>query len=249
MYLRPVMDVKKSTGFNGAVYALAVAGSCIGKMKHWHGLAYACTPLMMIVLSSWFYFSSRRVGDRFTLLVQAGLSFSLIGDVALMFVDRDDFNFIIGTGASLIAVLCYAIAFAQNIADVGGMEGLLVSIVISFGIGTGVYFFSWDLMPHLDDGLGIPVISFMITLALMGILAAFRFRRTYPGSFWIVLSGALLLLVSGCMLTTDRFQHPREWAPVWITCTYAAGQFLIAGGALMHVLDPDNLMRREALST
>jgi uncharacterized membrane protein YhhN len=189
------------------------------------------------------------VGDRFTLLVQAGLFFSLIGDVALMFVDRDDFNFIVGLGAWLIAALCYAIGFAQNIADVDGMDGLLVSILVAFGIGTGVYFFSWDLMPHLDDGLGIPVISFMIALALMGILAAFRFHRTYPGSFWTVLIGALLLIAAGCMLTTDRFQYPMKWAPVWITCTYAAAQFLIAGGALAHVLDPDNLRRREALTT
>jgi uncharacterized membrane protein YhhN len=243
------MDVRKSTGSNGLLYALAVAGSCIGKMKGWHGLEFACTPLMMIILSSWFFFNSRRVGDRFTLLVQAGLFFSLIGDVALMFVDRDDFNFIVGLGAWLIAALCYAIGFAQNIADVDGMDGLLVSILVAFGIGTGVYFFSWDLMPHLDDGLGIPVISFMIALALMGILAAFRFHRTYPGSFWTVLIGALLLIAAGCMLTTDRFQYPMKWAPVWITCTYAAAQFLIAGGALAHVLDPDNLRRREALTT
>ena len=100
------MDVRKSTGSNGSLYALAVAGSCIGKMKDWHGLEFACTPLMMIILSSWFFFNSRRVGDRFTLLVQAGLFFSLIGDVALMFVDRDDFNFIVGLGAWLIAALC-----------------------------------------------------------------------------------------------------------------------------------------------
>ena len=28
---------------------------------------------MMMVLGSWFFFNSRRVGDRFTLLIQAGL--------------------------------------------------------------------------------------------------------------------------------------------------------------------------------
>jgi len=31
--------------------------------------------------------------------------------------------------------------------------------------------------------------------------------------------------------------------------TYAIAQFMIAGGALAHVLDPDNLRRRQALTT
>ena len=243
------MDVKKSTPLNGAFYALALVGTCFAEMKGWHRLEYVCKPLLMVVLSSWFYFNSRRAGDRFTLLVQAGLFFSLIGDAALMFVHLDDFNFIIGLGSFLLAMLCYAMAFAHNIADVGGMEGLLVSILIAFGLGSSVFFFTWDLSPHLDDGLGIPVVSFMSALALMVILAGFRFLRTYPRSFWMVLVGGVLLIVSGAMLITDRFQYPMKWAPVWIMCSYAAGHFLIAAGALAHVLDPDNLIRRKALTT
>ena len=202
----------------------------------------------MIVLSSWFFFS-RRVGDRFTLLLQAGLFFSLLGDVALMFTYKDDFNFLIGLGCFFLAQLCYAFAFAQNIVDVGGMEGTFVSVLIAFCIGTYAFFFAWDLMPHLDDGMGIPVIAYVVAIALMGIFAAFRYRRTYPRSFWLVLIGSLLFIASDSLLAWDRFRFPLKGAQVWIMITYALAQFMIAGGALAHVLDPDNLRRRQALTT
>lgn len=243
------MDPKKNLALNGTVYVLALVGTCVAEVKGWHGVEFVCRPLMMIVLSSWFFFNSRRVGDRFTLLVQVGLFFSLIGDVALMCTYRDDFYFLIGLGCFFLALLCYAFAFGQNAADVGGFDGMFVSILIGFCIGTYAFFFTWDVTPHLDDGLGLPVIAFVCATALMGITAGSRYRRTYPRSFWLILAGALFLLASSSMMVWDRFRLPMRWASTWIICAYAAGQFLIAAGALAHVLDPDNLRRREALTT
>ena len=243
------MDPKKSLVLNGLIYVLALIGTCVAQMKGLHTLEWVCKPLLMIVLSSWFFFNSRRVGDRFTLLVQAGLFFSLIGDIALMFTYVDDFNFLVGLAAFFLAQLCYAFAFAHNISEVGGMEGLLVPVLIAFGIGTYAFFFAWDLMPHLDDGLGVPVMAYVAAIALMGILAAFRFRRTYPRSFWLVLIGSLVFIGSDSLLAWDRFRFPLKEAQVWIIISYAIAQFMIAGGALAHVLDPDQLRRKEALTT
>lgn len=243
------MDVKKNTWFNGGLYLLALIGTCVAQLKGLHALEFICKPLLMIVLSSWFFFNSRRVGDRFTLLVQAGLFFSLLGDVALMFVYKDDFNFLIGLGCFFLAQLCYAFAFTQNIVDMGGMEGLLVSLVMSFCIGTYAFFFGWDLMPRVEDGLGVPVTAYVVAIALMGIMAAFRYRRTWPRSFWMVLIGALLFMASDSLLAWDRFLAPLGRWEVMIMITYGIAQFLIAAGALAHVLDVDNLRRREALAT
>ncbi|MBS1568187.1 MAG: lysoplasmalogenase [Bacteroidetes bacterium] len=244
------MDLRKNTLLNGTLYLLALVGTCLAQLKGLHVLEFVCKPLLMLILSSWFFFNSRRVGDRFTLLVQAGLFFSLIGDVALMFTYVDDFNFLVGLGSFFLAQLCYAFAFAQNIADVGGgMDGILVPLVIAFGIGTYAFFFTWDLMPHLEEDLGIPVVAYVIALTLMGMLSAFRFRRTYPRSFWLVLIGALLIILSDSALAWDRFRFPLRWSPIWIMVPYAIGQFMIAAGGLAHVLDPDNLRRREAMTT
>ncbi|MCO6481364.1 MAG: lysoplasmalogenase [Flavobacteriales bacterium] len=243
------MDMRKNTLLNGTLYLLALAGTCVAQLRGLHTLEFICKPLLLLVLSSWFFFNSRRVGDRFTLLIQAGLFFSLLGDVALMLAYMDDFNFIVGLGAFFLAQLCYAIAFIVNIADVGGGEGILPPLLISAGVGTFAFFFGWDLMPHVEEGLGLPVSAYIVAISVMCMAAAFRWRRTYPRSFWMVLAGALLLVFSDSALALDRFRIPLRWSPLWIMVPYAAGQALIAGGALAHVLDPDNLRRRQALTT
>lgn len=243
------MHPGKNTLLNGTLYVLALVGTCVAQLKDLHALEYACRPLLMLILSSWFFFNSRRVGDRFTLLIQAGLFFSLIGDVALMFTHVDNFNFIVGLGAFFLAQLCYAFAFIQNMAAVSALEGLLPASLITVGIGTYFFFFTWDLLPHVEEGLGLPVIAYLSALAFMGMAAAFRFRRTYHNSFWMVMAGALLLMASGSLLTLERFRLPMSWAPLWSMVGYGAAQALIAAGALTHVLDPDNLRKREALST
>lgn len=243
------MDLKKNTLLNGVLYLLALAGTCVAQFKGLHVLEFICKPALMVILSSWFFFNSRRVGDRFTLLVQAGLFFSLIGDVALMFTYVDDFNFIVGLGAFFLAQLCYAFAFIQNIADTGGLEGLVVSFLIAVGIGTYAFFFGWDLMPHVEEGLGLPVTAYISVIAFMGIAAAFRYQRTYPRSFRMVMVGALLFILSDSVLAWDRFRFPLDWSPLGVMVPYAAAQWLIAAGALAHVLDPDNLRRLQVLNT
>lgn len=243
------MDPLKDRTINWTAYALATLGVCIADLQGWQVLGYVCKPLLMVILSSWFFFNSRRVGDRFTLLVQGGLFFSLVGDIALMLQHLDAFNFLIGLGAFFLAQLCYAMAFAHNVFDEGGSEGWLVSVLLAFVVAVYTLFFAWDLVPLLDDGLSLPVIACLSGSGLMAVMAAFRYRRTYPRSFWTVFAGAVLFLASDSILAFDRFRRPLPHAEAIIVLTYAGAQFLIAWGCLRHVLDPDNIRRREALTT
>ena len=118
------MDFKKDTLINGIAYSAVAIGCLVATSTSIHWLEYVCKPSMMLILSSWFFFNSRRYGDRFTLMIQGGLFFSLIGDIALMFQHMDEFNFMIGLAAFLLAHLCYSIAFLRNISEVGGTDGL-----------------------------------------------------------------------------------------------------------------------------
>ncbi len=243
------MDLRKSPWINGALYLAALLGTLVAQLRDWHGLEFVCKPLMLVVLSSWFYFSSRRVGDRFTLLVQAGLFFSLLGDVALMLQHLDEFNFLIGLAAFMVAQICYAVAFLQNVLEVGGAEGVWVSLLITVLLLSYGFFFAFDLVPYLDEVLVLPVLAYAIAITLMGVAAGFRFRRTFPRSFWMVFVGALLFIASDSLLARDRFARPVPMGDVLIMVTYAGAQFLIAAGCLVHVLDPEELRRRQALRT
>ncbi|MBL0128081.1 MAG: lysoplasmalogenase [Flavobacteriales bacterium] len=243
------MSLLKNHLFNGVLYALVSIGTIVGEVRGIHGLVYVCKPLMMIVLSSWFYFNSRRVGDRFTLLIQVGLFFSLIGDVALMFQHRDEFNFIIGLGAFLIAQLCYTLAFAQNVSEVPGGQGLLVSAVLGGSIIAYGAAFGSILLNGIDETLVVPVGIYTVAITLMGVGAALRFGRTYMPSFVMVFIGALLFIASDSILATSRFVRPVDHASWSVILTYAVAQYLIARGCLRHVLDPEEIRRRAALTT
>ncbi len=241
------MELKKDHRLNLALYAMATVGCAVAMATGRQTLEYICKPAMMIVLSSWFFFNSQRYGDRFTLLIQAGLFFSFLGDIALMFQQWDEFFFLIGLGAFLIAHLFYCIAFIHNISEVGGDDGLAVGFGIAAAIVLFAVIFAWQLVPRLDEGLSIPVISYVVIISAMAILAGFRWMRTYPRSFWLVMIGALFFMASDCLLATNRFIRTMDWSPPVIILTYALAQVLIAAGALQHVLDPDSIRRKQAI--
>ena len=241
------MGILKNTWSGPGLYALVALCTAFWPNMGGHVIEYVCKPLMMIVLSIWFFLNSRRYGDRFTLFIQAGLFFSLIGDVALMFQHIDEFNFLIGLGAFLIAHLCYCIAFLHNITEVGGSDGLTVSLAWSAAIVIFAVVFAWDLVPRLDEGLSLPVIAYISVITCMAVLAAFRWLRTFQQSFWLIMSGALLFMASDSMLAFNRFIRPFAGAHAAIILTYAAAQLLITLGALRHVLDPDSIRRKQAM--
>ncbi|MBL7958426.1 MAG: lysoplasmalogenase [Flavobacteriales bacterium] len=243
------MSLFKNHLLVGIVYILAALGAIMGEMRGQHALVYACKPLMMLVLSLWFYFKSRRYGDRFTLLIQAGLFFSWLGDMALMLDHIDPYYFLIGLGAFMLAQLCYCIAFAHNVADVGGGQGLLVAsllmaVVLAYG---GI--FGYEVIPRVDADVQVPAGIYAFVTTLMGAMAALRFGRTYLPSFIMVFAGAVLFIASDSILATARFIRPLDHAPWSVLLLYAAAQYLIARGALRHVLDPEEARRRAALNT
>ncbi|MBL8009136.1 MAG: lysoplasmalogenase [Flavobacteriales bacterium] len=243
------MDPRKSLLINGGLYLAALVGTLYAQARGLHLLEFICKPMLLLVLSSWFFFNSRRVGDRFTLLVQAGLFFSLVGDVALMFQHLDEFNFLIGLAAFLVAQICYAVAFLQNVVEVDGAEGMWISLLLMVLLLSYGFFFAYDLLPYLDEALVLPVVAYAIAISLMGVAAGFRFRRTFPRSFWMVFAGALLFIASDSLLARNRFARPVPMGDVLIMVTYAGAQFLIAAGCLVHVLAPEERRRRQALRT
>ncbi|MCB0784365.1 MAG: hypothetical protein KDB87_02890, partial [Flavobacteriales bacterium] len=74
-------------------------------------------------------------------------------------------------------------------------------------------------------------------------------RRTFPRSFWMVFAGALLFIASDSLLAHSRFVRPFAMDGTLVLLTYIVAQFLIAAGCLLHVLDPEEIRRRQALRT
>lgn len=243
------MDIRKHTPLNLGLYAALLILNIIGEVNGARWLVYLTKPLLMGLLGSWFFFNSRRVGDRFTLLVQAGLFFSLLGDVALMFQHLDEFNFLLGLSAFFIAQLCYALAFAQNLSESASGRGLMMGALLAVLVAAYGAFFALEILPRVDQALQPAVLIYAIAICTMGMLAALRYGRTYRESFWLVLIGAAFFITSDSLLAINRFARPLDHAPWSVMVTYGIGQLLIAAGALWHVLNPEEIRRKAALST
>lgn len=243
------MTFRRDTVLFLLVYALATAGCILGKTPGWQAVEYVCKPVLMIALGIWFFLRSRRYGDRFTLLIQGGLFFSLIGDVMLMLDHIDGFFFLIGLVAFALAHLCYTVAFAQNIFEAEGADGLIGGSAMGLVLLAAGLFVANDLSRRLDQDLLVPVLVYAGCITLMGIAAAFRYQRTFPRSFRLVLLGALLFMLSDALLANDRFVSPGTVHPAFVILPYAAAQLFIAIGCLAHILDPDSIRKKAALDT
>jgi len=243
------MDPRKSLLLNLGLYILLLAGTIVGEMSGMRWMVYGCKPLLMVVLGSWFFFNSRRMGDRFTLLIQAGLFFSLLGDVALMVQHLDEFNFLIGLGAFFLAQLCYTLAFGDHVLQGGGGQRSLMGALIALGIVAYAVIFALELVPRVDEALRPAVGLYALAICSMGALAALRYGRTYPQSFWMIFIGAVLFIASDSLLAINRFVRPLDHAAWSVMLTYGMAQVLIAAGALHHVLTPEEVRRRAALNT
>lgn len=230
------------------LYVVAAVLSVIARGQDWHGLLYAAKPLMLISLSVWFFLNTRVYGDRFTLLVQAGLFFSLAGDIALLFMYKDEFAFLIGLAMFMVAHLCYLVAFGLNIADAKAPPiGMVLPAVLSALVLGVAYWYSGVLMPRVDEIVAMPVGTYLLVVSLMVVAAAFRWQRTYRRSWLLVLLGALLFMVHDGFLTRDRFINPIENESILISATYAAAQLLIAVGCVWHVRSPTHMRKQEVL--
>jgi len=190
-------------------------------------------PLICIVLSGYLVSKTRLYGN-FSKLIFAGLIFSLIGDIALLFAGKGGSFFIAGLSAFLVAHIFYATAFFRDYrydpsaSKKHGHTMLIIMAVFTIG------FYFW-IRPYLLD-MKIPVMAYMIVISVMAIMAAYRYQRVNLLSFQLVLAGAILFIISDTLLAVNKFVQPFLFSGVFIMATYMAAQFLITMGALERVI-------------
>lgn len=155
--------------------------------------------------------------------VLAGLIASLAGDVALMF----DTGFVAGLLCFLLAHLAYLRAFTR-VAPLAAKAAPFVAYALLAGAVLAA------LWPGVPTALRLPVLVYVICLAVMAAQAAVLWRlglpsgtRLAPGGARLALGGALFVL-SDALLATNRFAAPLPMASLWVLSSYWAAQWLIA---------------------
>jgi uncharacterized membrane protein YhhN len=183
-------------------------------------------PILMLMVAT--SPSFQRVGVRVVLL--GSLLFAWAGDVLLLY-DVDEDYFLAGLASFFLAQALYVAVFALHIKP-NDKQSLLrrypsVVLVIAAIFVIIVRQFYTDL-----GDLRWPVVAYSAILFLMLLAALNRSRRTNEVSFWLVLIGAVLFVLSDALIAFDRFGESIHG--FYIMSTYTLAQGLIITGLVLH---------------
>ncbi len=195
-------------------------------------LRYIVKPTLMIVLAFYFYKETKPDISSFAKKILAALVFSWGGDVFLMFPDF----FLPGLISFIIAHVFYILAFFENINSAKEKRpiGNTLLFALPFLIATGALF--RILFTSLGEMM-VPVAIYTFVITVMGISAALRFGTVSKESFRLVLSGAVIFMLSDSTIALNKFLFHGElpYARIVIMVTYLLAQYLIVQGCLNFI--------------
>jgi uncharacterized membrane protein YhhN len=208
---------------SGATIALSVCVLAAAALATWSEAAgrrrvhLAAKPSATALIISVAALAAAPVPAAYKTLVLAGLCFSLLGDVALMFPDR---WFTAGLVAFLAAQVLYILAFKPLPGHPVSPTTFLPFVL--FGL---LMFFL--LAPKLGP-MKVPVFVYIVAIVTMAGFAAARYVDRGGTRALLAFLGAVLFLVSDSVLAYDRFARKVPGARIIILGTYFPAQLLIA---------------------
>ena len=149
--------------------------------------------------------------------VLIGLCCSLVGDVALLWPQQ---GFLPGLVSFLLAHLAYLVAFTRRQRLAARPEVFALYAVIA----TVILYLLW---PGVPGALRLPVLAYVVALALMSAQAGVVWRTGGERGAVLALGGALFM-ASDALLATNKFASPLPLASLWILASYWAAQWCIA---------------------
>lgn len=187
-------------------------------------LHYISKPLIISSLLFYFITQSKHLHRKTKLIVLLALIFSLLGDILLMFVTNNTLFFTLGLASFLLAHIMYILVFKRIF--LYKKSTLLVALLLLIY----AYYLYTLLLPNLEDLL-IPVILYMLVILCMA-LFAFARNPVNKISYYFVLIGAILFLISDSILSLNKFYKPLFYPDITIMLSYALAQYFIVFGIL-----------------
>ena len=164
--------------------------------------------------------------NRLHVLMLAGLFFSWAGDVVLEFSKNNGNIFILGLVCFLLAHIMYLTAFfitpGKN-SILTNRIWLLIPVII-YGMVLVSYLYS-DLAE-----MRLPVILYAVVILTMLTGAMNRKDKVNKRSYYLVLGGAILFVISDSSIAINKFSHQFESSGIIIMSTYIVAQYLIVSG-------------------
>lgn len=181
-----------------------------------HILKALIIPWLIII----FIINLKPFANCLNILMLAGLLFSWAGDIILQF------SFVPGLLCFLIAHVMYLVAFfltpGKNV--IFTSQFYLLIILLLYGAGL-IYYLYGDL-----GDMRLPVLIYAIVILTMLAGAINRMEKVNRISYWLVLAGAILFVLSDSAIAVHKFSWDFNYSGVAIMSTYIAAQYLITTG-------------------
>jgi uncharacterized membrane protein YhhN len=188
-------------------------------------IPFLVKPLLIPSLILLLFLSKAGAGNKWWLLT--GLFFSFLGDVFLLFENRNALFFIFGLASFLITHICYIIFFLKIKSTQTSLlrqQPWMAALVAGYGCSLIML-----LYPVLGE-LKIPVIIYAAVICSMLLCSLYVFYKTGRPSNVYFVTGALLFVISDSLLSVNKFLNPFPMAGIFIMLTYCAAQFFIVMG-------------------
>ena len=191
-------------------------------------------PLLIVILAIYFLTQTRSFDSSFKKWIILALSFSWLGDMLLMFQEKDSIFFLLGLSAFLVAHIFYILFFhrVKVKENVQARWWLVVIIVIYYSALIGL------LYPRLGD-MKVPVPVYGIVISFMLLLALHMLFIKNKKSGQLLTMGAVLFVMSDSGLAINKFYQPFEYAGIVIMLTYGLAQLFIVKGAASYIISDD----------
>lgn len=178
--------------------------------------------------------------NRFHGFMVAGLIFSWAGDVFLEFTKDNGNMFIIGLVCFLLAHVMYFTVFMIT----PGENTILTKRVYLL---VPVIIYGAALVAYLYDGLGemrLPVIIYALVILTMLSGALDRKGRVNNKSYYLILAGAIIFVISDSTIAISKFSHQFKLSELVIMSSYIVAQYLIVRGYIYQFreIKPDQMI-------
>jgi len=207
------------------VYFLAGFANILAGYLHLDNLMGLVTKVLLMPLLIFIFLVPGSRWRRIHLLMVTALVFSWAGDVLLEFTGRGEMFFLFGLLCFMVTQILYTVVFSATSGTprTGSVLPLVLPVVLYGFALTG-----W-LYPDLGS-MRLPVIIYSLVILTMLAFALIRAVRGTPEGRYLVLSGAILFVLSDSLIAINRFGHPFAFSDALIMATYITGQFLIVAG-------------------
>ena len=203
----------------------------LNQSTFWPG--FFSKALIIPVLIILFLANLYPLSNKLQWLILAGLFFSWAGDVILELPDNNGNFFIIGLVCFLLTHLLYFTVFF-----ITPGKNPILSNRIYFLIPVIIY--GVILVSYLYAGLAemkLPVILYAIIILTMLTAAINRIDKVNKISYYLVLSGAILFVISDSSIAITKFSHPFKSSGIVIMSTYVVAQYLIVIGYIAQTMN------------